>query len=259
MHRNMGFFEGFAQWATRWTGSTAALVAAIGIILLWALTGPFVRPPFNDTWQLIINTGTTIVTFLMVFLIQRAQNKESLAVQLKLNEIVAALEGASNRLINIEDLSENEVRALHAHYARLVELARREADVTCSHSVEEAVTRHKLKIGHRKRTRPTPPALETGNRVPDSDSAVQGAAAIDTEVERAEQQGAGEEELHELADRLQHVVEWHHARLAEHEARLAEINDLVGHKKKTSRGNANQPAGRSAEEARSRPSNDKQK
>jgi low affinity Fe/Cu permease len=259
MHRKMGFFERFAQWATRWTGSTAALVAAIGIILLWALTGPFVRPPFNDTWQLIINTGTTIVTFLMVFLIQRAQNKESLAVQLKLNEIVAALEGASNRLINIEDLSENEVRALHAHYARLVELARREADVTCSHSVEEAVTRHKLKLGHRKRTRPTPPAPGSGNRVPDADSAVRGAAAIDTEVERAERQGAGEDELRELAERLQQVVEWHRGRLAEHETRLAEINELAGHKKKASGGNADQPAGRSAEDTRPRPPNGKQK
>jgi low affinity Fe/Cu permease len=259
MSQRMGFFERFAQWATRWTGSTTALVAAIGIILLWALTGPFVRPPFNDTWQLIINTGTTIVTFLMVFLIQRAQNKESLAVQLKLNEIVAALEGASNRLINIEDLSEYEVRALHAHYARLVELARREADVTCSHSVEEAVTRHKLKLGRRKRTQPTPPALATGHRVPDSDSAVQGAAAIDAELARAEQQGAGEDELQELAERLQQVVEWHRGRLVEHEASLAEINKLVGHKKKTSRGNADQPAGRAAEETRPRPSNGEQK
>jgi low affinity Fe/Cu permease len=259
MSRKMGIFERFAQWATRWTGSTAALVAAIGIILLWALTGPFVRPPFNDTWQLIINTGTTIVTFLMVFLIQRTQNKESLAVQLKLNEIVAALEGASNRLINIEDLSENEVRALHAHYARLVELARREADVTCSHSVEEAVTRHQFKLGRRKRKEPTPPAPATENRPPDSDSAVKAAASIDAELAQAEREGAGEEELHELAEQLQQVVEWHRGRLAEHEARLAEINKLVGHKKKVRGDNADQPAGRAAEETRPRPSNGIQK
>jgi low affinity Fe/Cu permease len=259
MSQKMGFFERFAQWATRWTGSTPALVAAIGIILLWAITGPFVRPPFNDTWQLIINTGTTIVTFLMVFLIQRAQNKESLAVQLKLNEIVAALEGASNRLINAEDLSENEVRALHDHYSRLVDLARREADVTCSHSVEEAVARHQFKVGRRKKRETTLPALAGVDQPSDADSAVQKAAAIDAEVAGAERHGAGEEELRELGERLQQIIEWHRGRLVEHEARLAEINELVGHKKKTSRANAEHSASHSGEEDRPPSSNGKQK
>src|SRR4030095_5634339 len=112
--------ERFARWSTAWTGSSLAFALAVGVSLAWLVTGPIFH--FSDTWQLVINTGTTIVTFLMVFLIQRAQNKESLAIELKLNEIVAALEGASNRLINVEDLSEAEVCALHDHYAKLVEL-----------------------------------------------------------------------------------------------------------------------------------------
>src|SRR3989442_908460 len=94
-------FEGIARKATRWTGSTWAFVVAMGVIVIWLFTGPFFK--FSDTWQLVINTATTIVTFLMVFLIQRAQNYDALAIQLKLNELVAALKGASNRLINIED------------------------------------------------------------------------------------------------------------------------------------------------------------
>jgi low affinity Fe/Cu permease len=93
----------------------------------------------------VINTGTTIVTFLMVFLIQRAQNKESMAVQLKLNELVAAMSGASNRLIGCEDLTEDELRTLRRHYAALVALAKKEGTLTQSHSVEEAQTRHKHK------------------------------------------------------------------------------------------------------------------
>ncbi len=135
--------ERFARSATVWTGSSGAFALAVGVILAWLITGPIFR--FSDTWQLVINTGTTIVTFLMVFLIQRSQNKESLAIELKLNEIVAALEGASNRLINVEDLSETDVSALHEHYAKLVEFARHEAKLTESHSIEEAAHRHSFK------------------------------------------------------------------------------------------------------------------
>src|SRR5262249_31118235 len=93
---------------------------------------------YSNAWQLVINTGTTIVTFLMVFLIQRTQNKESLALQLKLNEILAALEGASNRLINIEDLSEEEIRKLHDRYQKLVKQVRKEGDLCGHHTIEEA-------------------------------------------------------------------------------------------------------------------------
>jgi low affinity Fe/Cu permease len=96
----------------------------------------------------VINTGTPIITFLMVFLIQRSQNEDARAVHLKLNEIVAALRGASNRLINVEDLTETEIRLLHAHYQRLVTMAKRDASLTVSHSVEEADERPRTKARH---------------------------------------------------------------------------------------------------------------
>ena len=96
--------ETMSLWSTQWTGSSSAFSLAVLVILIWLVTGPPFG--FSNTWQLVINTGTTIVTFLMVFLIQRGQNKDALAIQLKLNEIVAALQDASNRLINIEDLDD---------------------------------------------------------------------------------------------------------------------------------------------------------
>ncbi len=128
--------ESFSSTVTRWAGSTSAFAIACGVILVWAVTGPIFG--YSDTWQLVINTGTTIVTFLMVFLIQRAQNKDAMALQLKLNELVAAIDGASNRLIDVEDLSEDELKALHAYYGRLVAIARKDARLTESHSIEEA-------------------------------------------------------------------------------------------------------------------------
>src|SRR5258706_268405 len=137
-------FERIAQSMTRRAGSTGMSLAAVALVLAWLATGPFFG--FSNTWQLVINTGTTVVTFLMVFLIQRAQNKDALAVQLKLNELVAAMQGASNRLLNCEDLSEQELVTLHRHYERLVELARTDSSLVGSHSIEEADTRHKQKL-----------------------------------------------------------------------------------------------------------------
>ena len=139
-----------ATGATRWTGSTSAFVIAFSVILVWGITGPLFH--YSDTWQLVINTSTTIVTFLMVFLIQRSQNKDALAVQLKLNEIVAAMDGASNRLISVEDLSEEELQVLRIHYKRLAEMAKHDARLTVSHSVEEAETRHAVKQDRRRNT-----------------------------------------------------------------------------------------------------------
>jgi len=135
--------ERFSSAATAWTGSTTALLAAMGIVAAWLLTGPLFG--YSDTWQLVINTGTTIITFLMVFLIQRTQNKDSLAVQLKLNELVAAVHGASNRLIDVEDLSEDELKVLHKFYRRLAEMSKHEVDLGKSHSVDEAQQRHQIK------------------------------------------------------------------------------------------------------------------
>jgi low affinity Fe/Cu permease len=135
--------ERFSTAVARWAGSTGAFAAAAAVIVLWALSGQFFG--YSDTWQLVINTGTTIVTFLMVFLIQRSQNKDSLATQLKLNELVAAMKGASSRLIDVETLSEAELRTLHKHYAKLVAMSKKEHDLTKSHSIEEAEARHKTK------------------------------------------------------------------------------------------------------------------
>jgi len=137
------FLEKFSYQATRATGTSVAFVLAVLVIVIWGITGPLFH--YSDTWQLVINTGTTIVTFLMVFLIQRAQNKDALALHLKLNEIVAALEGASNRLIDVEDLSEPEINALRSYYKRLIELARQDDVLTTTHSIEEAATRHGTK------------------------------------------------------------------------------------------------------------------
>lgn len=142
------FLEKFSYQATRASGTSMAFVLAATVIIVWAITGPLFR--FSDTWQLVINTGTTVVTFLMVFLIQRAQNKDSLAIHLKLNEIVAALEGASNRLIDVEDLSEPEIDALRNYYKRLIELARKDDVLTTTHSIEEAAERHGTKYKKRK-------------------------------------------------------------------------------------------------------------
>jgi low affinity Fe/Cu permease len=140
--------ETIAHQVTEWTGTSWAFGSAVAVIVVWAVSGPIFG--FSDTWQLVINTGTTIVTFLMVFLIQRAQNKDTIAIHLKLNEIVAALEGASNRLINVEDLTEEEILTLRRHYRRLVEIARHEESLTRSHSIEEAEARHRVKVRRRR-------------------------------------------------------------------------------------------------------------
>jgi low affinity Fe/Cu permease len=143
------WFESLSTAITQWTGSTQAFGVALAIIIVWASLGPLFH--FSDTWQLVINTGTTIVTFLMVFQIQRAQNKDSRAIHLKLNEIVAVMQGASNRLIDVESLSEQELMTLHRYYGELATLARHSTNVTESHSVEEARQHHAEKlVGPRK-------------------------------------------------------------------------------------------------------------
>jgi len=144
-------FERFSSKVTSWTGSSRAFALACATIVIWLSTGPMFH--FSDTWQLAINTGTTIVTFLMVFLIQRNQNKDALAIQLKLNELVAAVEGASNRLIDVEDLSEDELKTLHEYYAQLVQMAKKDLRLTESHSVEEAESRHTTTHAGRKTKR----------------------------------------------------------------------------------------------------------
>jgi len=142
--------ERLSRKATEATGTSSAFILALLVIIVWLISGPLFH--FSDTWQLVINTGTTIVTFLMVFLIQRSQNKDALAIHLKLNEIVAALEGASNRLIDVEDLSEEEIKTLHDFYQRLSTMAKKDLKLTQSHSVEEAAARHEAK--HKRHRHP---------------------------------------------------------------------------------------------------------
>jgi low affinity Fe/Cu permease len=135
--------ERFARLATAFSGTTLAFMLAIFIIVAWLITGPLFH--FSDTWQLVINTGTTIITFIMVFLIQRMQNKDSRALHLKLNELVAALKGPSNRLIDVEELTESELEILSAHYRQLAEMSSKEKKLSVSHSIEEAIQRHRRK------------------------------------------------------------------------------------------------------------------
>lgn len=136
-------FDKFASHICKLTGSTPAFLIAFLIVIIWALSGPFFD--FSETWQLFINTGTTIITFLMVFLIQKAQNKDSLAIQLKLNELVASNEFSSNRLVDIESMTEDEMIIIQKYYHRLSELSKNEESLQTSHSIDEAHNLHTLK------------------------------------------------------------------------------------------------------------------
>ncbi|MBB4806522.1 low affinity Fe/Cu permease [Chryseobacterium defluvii] len=129
-------FERFSDWATKFTGSPHAFIGAAAIVLIWAASGPVFN--YSETWQLVINTGTTIITFLMVFLIQKAQNKDSKAIQIKLNELIASHEKSSNRIVDIEDLTESELDQLHTYYEKLAYLAKEDSDIHMSHSIDAA-------------------------------------------------------------------------------------------------------------------------
>lgn len=135
--------ERFATVVTAAAGSNKAFMIAFISVFLWAVAGPVFH--YSETWQLFINTGTTIVTFLMVFLIQKSQNKESLSIQLKLNELVAAHEFASNRLVNVECMTEDELKVLQKYYSKLNELAKKEKSLQQSHSIDEAESRNEIK------------------------------------------------------------------------------------------------------------------
>jgi low affinity Fe/Cu permease len=137
-------FEAFASRITHATGTTTAFILACTSIILWIVTGPIFK--FSDTWQLVINTGTTIITFLMVFLIQKTQNKDSIAIQIKLNELVAASSKASNRIVSAEDMTEEELIVLSKYYTKLATMAKKEENLNRSHSIEEAQLDHKRKV-----------------------------------------------------------------------------------------------------------------
>jgi low affinity Fe/Cu permease len=143
------FFDKIAQWITRKAGSPAVSLGAFVLVVLWAITGPLFG--FSDTWQLVINTGTTIITFLMVFIIQQSQNKDTTAIQLKLNELIACNEKASNRLVDIEDLTEEEILILKNFYIKLSRTAEKEMDLHSSHSLDDAEDNQSLKSRRAKK------------------------------------------------------------------------------------------------------------
>src|ERR1700761_230630 len=147
MKKKPNFFERFSNWATVATGSSAAFIIAAVTVVIWAVTGPLFN--YSETWQLVINTGTTIVTFLMVFLIQKSQNKDSKAIHLKLNELLASHEGTSNRIVDIENLTEKELDHLHQFYAQLSVLAEKDDDITRTHSIDAAEENQKRKSSQR--------------------------------------------------------------------------------------------------------------
>ncbi len=123
MRRRNHPFTRFAKWASRATGHPIAFILAALVIVVWAVTGPMFQ--FNDTWQLVINTGTTIVTFLMVFLIQNTQNRDTAAIHIKLDEIIRCSEGAHNALLDLEEMEDKEIEAMRQDYERLAASARK--------------------------------------------------------------------------------------------------------------------------------------
>ncbi len=137
------FFEKFSAKVTKATGKPLAFILAFLVIIGWAVTGPFFH--YSDTWQLVINTSTTIITFLMVFVIQQSQNKDTLALQLKLNELIACNGSASNRLIDVEDITEQELETLKKFYIKLADLSKKEIDMHLTHSIDEAKEIHEEK------------------------------------------------------------------------------------------------------------------
>jgi len=130
------WFSRFAHETARLTGKPAAFILAAASIVIWAVTGPLFN--YSDTWQLVINTSTTIVTFLMVFLIQNTQNRDTLALQVKLSELIIAVQGAKNRLATAEDLSEEELERLHKEYCG-------RAESTMEHLEQRRAARSKKK------------------------------------------------------------------------------------------------------------------
>lgn len=117
-------FSRFAKWIARETGHPATFVIAVFVILVWLITGPLFK--FSDTWQLVINTGTTIITFLMVFLIQNTQNRDNAALQLKIDELIRAMEGAHNALLDLEELEDEQLEQFRGHYEELARQARKD-------------------------------------------------------------------------------------------------------------------------------------
>jgi low affinity Fe/Cu permease len=125
-HASVSFFTRFARHAATASGRPITFVLAVAVIITWAVTGPLFG--FSDTWQLVINTGTTIITFLMVFLIQNTQNRDTEALQIKLDEIIRATRGARNVMLNLEEMDEKELNQIRKEYYAIAEHARKHLD-----------------------------------------------------------------------------------------------------------------------------------
>lgn len=134
MHSLSKFFDTFSNKVTKITGTPWAFIIALIIVIVWGISGPMFH--YSDTWQLVINTGTTIITFLMVFVIQQSQNKDTLAIHLKLNELIAATEKASNRLIDVEDITEEELEVIKKYYSKLTEVAKLQKELESRRPLE---------------------------------------------------------------------------------------------------------------------------
>lgn len=154
------FFEKISTKITNWTGSPVAFGVAFFVVMAWVLSGPIFN--YSDTWQLVINTGTTIITFLMVFLIQKSQNKDSKAIQLKLNELIAASRHASNRMVDIEDLTESELDVLHKYYQKISDISEEDEDIHKSHSIDAAKDLQEQKSERSAITKTRKPGSGTG-------------------------------------------------------------------------------------------------
>jgi low affinity Fe/Cu permease len=146
--RQPSFFELLSSRVSKATGSTGAFIIALAVIFIWGVTGPIFQ--FSDTWQLVINTGTTIVTFLMVFLIQRSQNKDFIAMHLKLNELIVAQNLANNRLVSVEEISEDDLKVIQDFYKHLAHLAQKDISIEESHSLDSATVSHQRKTTGQK-------------------------------------------------------------------------------------------------------------
>ena len=141
--KSTSWFTSFSKWISHWTGSPLAFGLALGTIVVWGISGPIFG--FSDTWQLVINTGTTIITFLMVFLIQNTQNRDGAAIQIKLDELIRTTSGAHNALLDLEELEEKELQEICREYEELAEKAREQLSKGKSDTGTPSVRGRKLR------------------------------------------------------------------------------------------------------------------
>jgi len=146
--KKLHWFERFTSKAVKLTGSSGAFITACSLVIVWLATGPLFH--YSEFWRHVLHIVTTIIIFLMVFLIQKNNNKDSLAIQIKLNELVAANTDASNRIVSIEDLSEEELVRLNKYYTSLAELTKREENLNTSLSIEDTTIIHDEKESIKK-------------------------------------------------------------------------------------------------------------